>query len=75
MIVTIGKMLICKFAISGSRATACRTLPFRMRTGGAQAQLLLVVAEGISLLARAGTEHAAACAAIDVALAGLRRSA
>jgi TetR/AcrR family transcriptional repressor of nem operon len=42
-------------------------------TPEAQAQLLLVVAEGTSLLARAGTEPAAAFAAIDVALAGLRQ--
>lgn len=41
----------------------------------AQAQLLLVVAEGTSLLARAGTDPAAASAAIDAALAGLHRSA
>ncbi|MDA0567284.1 TetR family transcriptional regulator [Streptomonospora sp. S1-112] len=40
----------------------------------AQARLLLVVAQGTSLLARTGTEPEAAAAAIDAALAGLRRS-
>ncbi|ADJ45350.1 TetR family transcriptional regulator [Amycolatopsis mediterranei S699] len=40
----------------------------------AQAQLLLVVAQGTSLLARAGTDPAAATAAIDVALEGLRQA-
>lgn len=38
----------------------------------AQAQLLLVLAEGTSLLARAGTDPTKATAAIDAALAGLR---
>lgn len=38
----------------------------------AQARLLLVLAEGTALLARAGTDPAAAVAAIDAALAGLR---
>lgn len=38
----------------------------------AQARLLLVLAEGTALLARAGTDPAAAGAAIDAALAGLR---
>ncbi|MFI6424697.1 TetR/AcrR family transcriptional regulator [Promicromonospora sp. NPDC050880] len=38
----------------------------------AQAQLLLVLAEGTSLLARTGADPAAATAAIDAALSGLR---
>ncbi|MET0491556.1 MAG: TetR/AcrR family transcriptional regulator [Actinoplanes sp.] len=40
----------------------------------AQAQLLLVIAEGTALLARAATDPEAAIAAVDAALAGLRRS-
>jgi TetR/AcrR family transcriptional repressor of nem operon len=43
-------------------------------TPEAQAQLLLVVAEGTSLLARAGTDPAAATAAIDAAIEGLRQA-
>lgn len=38
----------------------------------AQAQLLLVLAEGTALLARSGTDPATAAAAVDAALAGLR---
>lgn len=38
----------------------------------AQAQLLLVVAEGTALLARVGTDPALAAAAVDAAVAGLR---
>lgn len=41
----------------------------------AQARLLLVLAEGTSLLARTGADPAAASAAIDAALTGLRGTA
>lgn len=44
-------------------------------TPEAQAQLLLVVAEGTSLLARAGTDPLAASAAVDAVITGLRQSA
>jgi TetR/AcrR family transcriptional repressor of nem operon len=55
------------------RAAQSRGEVVTTSTPEAQAHLLLVVAEGTSLLARAGTEPLAASAAIEVALAGLRQ--